>query len=94
MAIIWTTPALRHLEEIADYVAAYDERAANRLTARIMKSVGMLASHPMLGRSGRRPGTRELVIPNTSYVAPYTIRGGDVYVLAVFHAAREWPETF
>jgi plasmid stabilization system protein ParE len=94
MAVIWTRPAVRHLEEISDYVAAHDKAAAARLLHRIGVAVSHLASHPMMGRAGRRAGTRELVIPNTAYVVPYAIRGGDVIVLAVFHAARQWPEVF
>ncbi len=47
-----------------------------------------------MGRAGRVPGTRELVISGTPYIVPYRVRGGAVEVLRVFHAARRWPTEF
>ena len=39
-------------------------------------------------------GTRELVVPGTSYHIPYRVRNDVVEVLRVFHAARRWPKEF
>jgi len=38
-----------------------------------------------LGRPGRVLGTRELVVPDTSYIIPYRVRGNTLEVLRVFH---------
>jgi plasmid stabilization system protein ParE len=41
-------------------------------------------AHPASGRSGRVPGTRELVISGTPYVVPYSVHGETVEILRVF----------
>jgi len=54
----------------------------------------VLARHPMAGRKGRIAGTRELVIPGTPFIVGYRIEKKEVWILAVMHAARKWPEEF
>jgi toxin ParE1/3/4 len=60
----------------------------------VVSSVQQLAAFPMSGRTGRVPGTRELVIPNTPFIAAYTIEKSRIVILAVYHGAPRWPETF
>jgi len=57
----------------------------------IQEAVARLAEYPAMGRSGRVPGTRELVVVGTPYIIPYRVRGDRVEILRVFHAARKWP---
>ena len=45
---------------------------------------------PELGRSGRWPRTRELVVP--PYVVVYQQDEAAVDILAVHHSARRWPD--
>jgi toxin ParE1/3/4 len=47
-----------------------------------------------MGRPGRVPGTRELVVSDTPFILPYRVRDSAVEILAVFHGARQWPEQF
>jgi plasmid stabilization system protein ParE len=44
-----------------------------------------------MGRPGRIPGTRELVISRTPYIAIYVVEGGVVRIVALHHSAQEWP---
>jgi toxin ParE1/3/4 len=90
----WTRPALADLEAIGDFVARDNPGAARCLVARIADSVEALADHPHLGRPGRITGTRELVVAETAYIVPYRARGDEVEILAVFHGARRWPDSF
>jgi len=90
----WLRRALSNLDEEAEYIARDDPDAAVRTVERIATSVERLAIHPALGRAGRVPGTRELVVSGTPYVVPYRVRGATVEILRVFHAARKWPEKF
>jgi toxin ParE1/3/4 len=60
----------------------------------VFDRVDTLADHPEIGRPGRIPGTRELVITNTPFVVPYRVRGDLIEVLSVFHGARRWPDSF
>jgi toxin ParE1/3/4 len=84
--------ALRNLDEEAAYIAADDPQAAQLVVERVLNAVEMLAAHPALGRPGRVPGTRELVVANTRYLVPYRVRGQVVEVLRVFHTSRRPPQ--
>ena len=88
----WTRPALADLEAIADFIGRDNPHAAQRLIVRIIGAVETLREHPHLGRPGRIAGTRELVVADTPYIAPYRVAAGDVQILAVFHGARRWPD--
>ncbi|MGH9644233.1 MAG: type II toxin-antitoxin system RelE/ParE family toxin [Terriglobales bacterium] len=94
MVIWWSTPATRQLAAAHEYIAADNKPVAAEVTNHIWDSVDMLARHPKAGRDGRVLGTRELVITGTPFVVAYRIQKNEVRVLAVLHAAREWPEEF
>jgi toxin ParE1/3/4 len=80
--------------EIRRLIARHDPRAAGKIAAAIHRSVDSLARLPERGRPGRVPDTRELVVPRTPYVVPYSVHGETVEILAVFHSARRWPTGF
>lgn len=91
MRVRWLSLALRNLKEEADYIAKDDPQAPTRIVAKIESTVAMLADQPSLGRAGRLPGTRELVIVGTPYLVPYRVRNECVDILRVFHGRRRWP---
>jgi toxin ParE1/3/4 len=64
------------------------------MVERIYDSVGLLARHPEIGRPGRVPGTRELIVSGSPYIVPYRIRGEEIEIITVLHAARLWPDRF
>jgi len=92
--VVWAEPAARALESIQDYIARDNRRAAWEVAQRVRQAVKQLEEHPKMGRPGRVRGTLELVIPGLPYIAPYRIKGGDVQILSIYHAARKWPEQF
>jgi toxin ParE1/3/4 len=93
--IRWTTPALRDLESIGDHVTRENSPAvAARIVTRVLSRVAGLATYPHVGRPGRVPDTRELVVVQTPFIIPYRVRDDEVQILAVFHGARRWPESF
>ena len=94
MRIQWTTPATEQLLVAYEYVAAENPAAAQRTTNHIWETVEVLARHPKAGRKGRVAGTRELVIPGTPFIVAYQVKKNEVWILAVMHAARKWPEEF
>lgn len=63
---------------------------AEKEVKRIMAGVARLPAHPAIGRPGRIPETRELVIP--PYIVAYRVKDSTIQVLRVLHSAREWPE--
>lgn len=48
----------------------------------------------MSGRSGRVPGTRELVISNTPFIASCAVDHDRIVILAIYHGAQQWIEAF
>jgi toxin ParE1/3/4 len=94
MRVRWTRSSLRTLDEIAEYIAQDRPMAARRLVERIREAVEDLASQPSLGRQGRVPGTRELIVPGTPFIIPYRLKEETIEILDVFHAARLWPPAF
>lgn len=91
MKIRWTRTALRNLVAEAEYIARDNPTAAGNMLARIKNAVTLLAEQPSMGRAGRVPETRELIIPETPNIIPYRIHEGQIEILRVFHAARKWP---
>jgi plasmid stabilization system protein ParE len=91
MQVKWLRKALQNLDEEATYIAQDDANAARLAVQRVLAAVAMLAEQPGLGRPGRLPGTRELIVVNTRYLVPYRVRGGAVEVLRVFHTSRRLP---
>ena len=94
MHVRWTTPAREQLVSAFEYIAEENRREAAHTADQIWESTQLLARHPMAGREGRVAGTRELVISGTPFVVAYRIEKNEVRILAVLHAAREWPEEF
>ena len=84
--------ALRNLDEEATYIASDDAKAARLVVERVVGAVAMLADQPGLGRPGRVPGTRELIVNKTRYIVPYRVRGQTIEILRVFHTSRRLPE--
>jgi predicted transcriptional regulator/plasmid stabilization system protein ParE len=59
-----------------------------------MDTVQHLEDFPLLGRPGRSPGTRELMISHLPYLVVYSVDAADpqtVVILRVLHGARLWP---
>ena len=90
MKVRWTPEAEDDRAQIFDYIEADSPRAAVKMDELFSKSAARLADHPKLGRTGRIPGTRE-VIPHKSYCLVYEIEQETVWVLALVHTAKQWP---
>ena len=92
MRVRWLRKALRNLDDEATYIAADDAAAARLVVKRVLDAVSILAEQPCLGRPGRVPGTRELIVAKTRYIVPYRVRGETVEILRVFHTSRRLPD--
>ena len=92
MIIRWTPTALRDLESLHEYVAEDSLPAAAATVEKILSGIEALSRHPDMGRKGRGPGTRELMI--TPYIVAYRTKGTALDVVAIIHAARHWPDYF
>jgi toxin ParE1/3/4 len=94
MKIRWFRQGLEDLRFAVAYVREDNPAAARRLYETVRKQVLLLDTFPEFGRAGRVEGTRELVISGWPYIVTYRIVGREIRILAVRHAAREWPESF
>ena len=94
MKLRWTHFALEDLRHLHEYIAEDNPPAAGRMVARIQEAAEHLKRHPQMGRPGRSQGTRELVIAGTPYIVVYILDDIEIQIVAVFHSAMRWPDTF
>jgi toxin ParE1/3/4 len=93
MTLIWSPESIHDLISLRAFISQDDAVAAKRVALHILFCTeDLLAANPKIGRPGRVPGTRELVIPDTPYIVPYRVRGEMIEVARVYHSARRWPE--
>jgi toxin ParE1/3/4 len=92
MAVKWLKPALRNLEGIANYIALDNPERAVTFVQEIREKTNFLPDFPSVGRPGRVPGTRELVV-HKNYVVIYRMKSGAIEILRVRHVAQRHPET-
>lgn len=90
MRVLWTPEALQDRNDIWDYIATDNPRAAARMDELFSDAASRLSEHPKLGRPGKIPGTREL-IAHESYRLVYEITDDTVWILTLIHTARLWP---
>ena len=80
------------LDNIVEHIAKQNPAVAVQVWDAVEKQVAQLEEFPLLGRAGRVPGTRELVIARTPYIVVYSANG-IVILLRLLHGAERWPPT-
>ncbi len=91
MNIVWSPRAVEDLKQLRAYIAQHDPAAAAGIAKAIVGGVESLRRFPAMGRPGRVPHTRELVVSGTPFIIPYTVTGRGIAIIAVLHGARKWP---
>ena len=95
MKPVWSPEAIDDLVALRAYIADDDNAAAQRIALCIIDTVEkLLSENADIGRPGRVPGARELVIAKTPFIVPYRLQGEVLQILRVLHGARRWPERF
>ena len=94
MRVRWTRKAIVNLDNAVEFIAADKPTAAVDVALKIWNAAQMLAKQPGMGRPGRVPGTRELVLPALPYILPYVEKEGTVFILRVMHTSMKWPKKF
>lgn len=87
MKITWRATARRQLEHQIEYVRARSPQSADRLLRRVEFRIAQLIDFPRIGTLSHR-GVRELVITKTPYIVVYQLRGDEIVILRLFHAAQ------
>lgn len=62
MRVVWTPEAQQDRVDVWDYIAADNPRAAARRDEIFSDAAARLIQHPMLGKPGKIPGARELIL--------------------------------
>ncbi len=86
----WSTVAIRQLAEAIDYIAEENLSAALEVRRRIDGTACSLLEHPMIGRIGRRRGTREIVVGRAPYIIIYRVRPAKIQIARVLHQRRKY----
>lgn len=87
--LIWTEPALRDLNEVAEYIALDDPAVASKTVQNVFDQVERLATYP---NSGKRPAElrqtpyREIVVPPCRIF--YRVEEESVFILYVMRSER------
>lgn len=90
MPLFWTPESVKDREGIYDFIEADNPVAALEMDEMFSEKALRLLDHPGLGRLGRMTGTRELVV-HANYILVYDMKGDQIRVLRLLHAARRWP---
>jgi toxin ParE1/3/4 len=88
--IHWKKQAINDLIKIGRYIAKDSPANAEKMISLIEHKIVPLATHPDIGRIGRKRGTRELVV-HENYVVIYRVLAGEIEILRVKHSAQQWP---
>lgn len=94
MQIKWLRRAVENLDQEIQNISRDNPTAAAHIAESIVSAVKDLKQYPAMGRAGRVPGTRELVVTNTPYIIPYRVRQDRIEIIRVLHASRGWPQSF
>ena len=92
MRLGWSAAAAGDLELIAAYLFDKTPVHAERLVRSLYREITGLRDFPSRGRSGKKPGTRELVIPSLPYIVVYQVSRDAVYIVRILHGAQQWPD--
>jgi addiction module RelE/StbE family toxin len=87
----WEPESLDDRKSILEFISADRPQAAIDVDDFIVEGANSLKRFPEKGRISRNPGTREIVIHNTRYIAAYRIEGDTIVVIRVVDGARRWP---
>lgn len=74
---------------LLDHISSDSPQGAAHVHDQIFHTLSFLADWPDMGRQGRRPGLRELVVPRTPYLVLYRRTQRDVFILRVLHGSRK-----
>ncbi|WP_159567494.1 type II toxin-antitoxin system RelE/ParE family toxin [Budvicia diplopodorum] len=90
MKVIWADNARQDREEIWNHISSHSPKAAVKLDELFSSFADKLTEYPLLGAKGKISGTRELIL-HENYRLVYEVDMGVVYILALVHTARKWP---
>jgi len=91
--IVWMPRARKNRQAAIEYIAQENLQAALDQLDQIERQVDLLPNNPEIGRTGRKHGTRELMLSKTSFILLYRIRphAKRIEILRVLHTSQISP---
>ena len=80
--------ALDDLDRILESVAKRAREAAAVVASRIWHAAQLLVDNPVMGNTGRVPGTRELCVRGTPYMIAYRLRGDSIEIIRILNTSK------
>ena len=93
MRIIWSRLARDDVFAIADYYDSIDPDLAESIVDRIDGAAQTLLTNPRIGPLVSQLGARKWNVPHTPFLLLYAVRGSEIEVRRVRHAASDWLPT-
>ena len=101
LPVFFTALAEEDLDQIEDYISAYDPAAAARVRAAIVRQSAQLGNTPEKGMLLREPHSDEEIDVRLwpvkryrNYLILYRVETEQLRVLRILHAARDWTRFF
>lgn len=91
MTIEWLPTAEGDFYGQFAHIAEHNPVAAVEAGDRIMQHIDHLNGNPAMGKPGRQPGTRELVVPHSPWIVVYRVKSDIVQIIRILHGAQSWP---
>jgi toxin ParE1/3/4 len=91
MRLVFDDRAVADLENIYHWISQESPATAKAVIERLLGSIELLTSFPLIGHAGRDAETFEWVVPRLPYIVVYEVdrAGEQVLVTAVFHGAQD-----
>jgi toxin ParE1/3/4 len=89
--VVWLPSARVNLADAINYIAQENAVAALDQLDEIEQQSDKLVDYPQIGRPGRNPGTRELVVIRTPFILIYRVQehAQQVEILRMLHSAQQ-----
>lgn len=90
MTLIWSPQSVEDRKQIYAFIFEYDRDAADKMDDLFNSQANRLLSFPEMGKPGRVPGTRELIV-HKHYLLVYVHDVDAINIVTVLHASRQYP---
>jgi len=92
MNLRWTKRAAADLTQICEFTESrFGLAQASHLAIAIYAADESLKEMPLMGRAGRKLGSRELSIAGFPFLIIYRARKECVELIHILHGAQQWP---
>ncbi len=87
--IRWSPAAASDLEEIRNYLNEHHPTFTRTTIRKLYAAARSLKQTPQRGRTGLKPGTRELVLSPLPYIIVYGVEAEMVHIFRVLQASKD-----